>query len=77
MSEIKFYEQKAGAHNKRYTHSIFGDESDAKEELIRLAECDRNGNNDEEIDDQIEMINEGRNYIYDLKVTSFEICDED
>lgn len=48
--------------------------ADGRKELIRIAECDRNGNNDSEINDIIASINAGRsNFNYDTNYYSISV----
>lgn len=76
---VKMYKKKAGS-NPIFSHDFFGgfDKKEAfqagRDELIKFAEFDRNGNNDEEIDDCINSINNGRdNYYYDQTIWSFKV----
>lgn len=71
--EIKFYNQKAGQ-SAKFTHSIFGGDLEAKEELLRLAELDRNGDNDYQVDENIGSIEDGASsFYYDSHTTFYEI----
>jgi len=78
----RFYDKKDGtsdSSNGRYTHEIYCGSDDkkeaflvAREELARMAECRRNGDNDEEVDDDIESIKNGFNsYWYDQRTRHF------
>jgi hypothetical protein len=77
---IKFYTKKAGAHfaTEKKQIDCFGSKKEAfgeaKEELKRWAELDKNGDNDKEIDEIIESIEHGAtNYWYDTINYSFKI----
>ena len=68
-NEINIFKQKAGS-NPKYSHSVFGDDQAGTDELIRIAECDRNGNNDEQINEAIESMESS--YCYDQTTYFFE-----
>jgi len=77
---IKFYTKKAGAHfaTEKKQIDCFGSKNEAfgeaKEELKRWAELDKNGNNDKEIDEIITSLEKGaKNYSYDQTTYSFKI----
>lgn len=74
--ELPIYITIAGQRPK-VSHTIFTTKDDlledGKNELIRIAECDKHGDNDQEIDDAIGEIKKGWNkYSYDNYIFSFD-----
>ena len=77
---VKIFKKKAGAHYASFSRDFFGgfDKKSAfaagRQELIRIAECDMHGDNDEEIRGEINYIKKGGDtYAYDQTTWSFKV----